>query len=251
MRGWWWFVNYKFSYSLRRRGAAAVGPAIGPRTASPCTPRLAPCIPPNHNIHPEHLQMTRQILVAAAALLIALPATSLAQSGAGLRGGLAAGVNLPNEDFGDGAKTGMVFQGWLGLGLGSIGLRAEALYSRSDLDAPLIGDIGGVSSPETSGNVDILGFTVNGVLTLPTPVIRPYIIGGVGYYSRSVDQDVRDDFDELISLSRTDSDFGWNAGAGISVPLGMARLYLEGRYHSVDTDDTRTTFAPIVVGIAF
>lgn len=195
--------------------------------------------------------MIRRVLAAAAALLIALPAVSLAQSGPGLGGGLAAGVNLPNEDFADGAKTGMVFQGWLGLGFGGLGLRAEALYSRSDLDAPLIGDIGGISSPETSGNVDILGFTLNGVLTLPTPVIRPYLIGGVGYYSRSVDQDVRNDFDELISLSRTDSDFGWNAGAGVSIPLGGARLYVEGRYHSVDTEGTRTTFAPVVLGIAF
>lgn len=196
--------------------------------------------------------MPRLTLAAAAALLIALPASALAQSEPGFRGGLAAGVNLPNEDFGDGAKTGMVFQGWLGIGMGTFGVRGEALYSRSDLDAPIIGDnAGGISSPETSGNVDILGFTVNGVFNLPTPVIRPYLIAGVGYYSRSVDQDVRDDFDELVNLSRTDSDFGWNAGAGVSVPLGGLNLYLEGRYHSVDTDDTRTTFAPIVLGISF
>lgn len=199
-------------------------------------------------------------LTAAAALgtllLAAAPAALHAQVTSGLRAGIAAGANLPADDFGDGAKTGMIFQGWVGLGLGSFGLRAEAHYSRSDIDAPLIRRAGNAVLPEdgigeTSGNVDILGLTLNGVLGIPAPVVSPYLIGGVGWYSRNVEQDVQSDLDEFRNLDRDDSDFGWNAGVGISFPFLIGRGYLEGRYHSVDSPQTRTTFVPVVFGIVF
>lgn len=201
--------------------------------------------------------MIRLTHAAAAALLAFTPAAlAEAQSGIGLRAGLAAGANLPNEEFSDGAKTGVVFQGWAGLGLGAFGLRGEVHYSRSDLDAPIIRRAGNAVLPDdgvgkTSGNVDILGLSVNGVLNLPTPAIAPYLIGGVGWYSRNVKQDVQSDLDEFRDLDRDDSDFGWNAGAGITIPLGSVRGYIEARYHSVDTPQTRTTFVPVVVGIVF
>src|SRR5690606_18652256 len=82
--------------------------------------------------------MPRLAQAAAAALLLIIPAAADAQDGIGLRGGLAVGANLPNDEFADGAKTGLVFQGWAGVGLGGFGLRGELHYSRSDLDSPLI-----------------------------------------------------------------------------------------------------------------
>lgn len=198
----------------------------------------------------------RAFAVALAATLTCLPLALEAQAGAGLRVGVAAGANLPNEEFADGAKTGLVFQGWAGLGLGALGLRGEIHYSRSDLDAPIIRQVGNSVLPEngigeTSGNVDMLGLSINGVLNLPTPVIRPYLIGGVGWYSRDVKQDVQGDLDEFRDLSRTDSDFGWNAGAGLAIPLGGISAYLEARYHSVNTTGEKTTFVPVVLGLVF
>jgi opacity protein-like surface antigen len=200
--------------------------------------------------------MHRTLGAAFAAMLVCLPLSAEAQSGMGLRIGLAAGANLPNEEFSDGAKTGVVFQGWAGLGLGSLGLRGELHYSRSDLDAPIIRRVGNSVLPddgigETSGSVDMLGLSLNGVLNLPTPVIRPYLIGGVGWYSRDVKQDVQTDLDEFRNLDRNDSDFGWNAGAGVALPLGRLSAYLEARYHSVNTPGEKTTFVPVVLGIVF
>src|SRR5690606_1432283 len=200
--------------------------------------------------------MRRSQLAAVAVMLACLPLSAQAQAGTGLRIGIAAGANLPNEDFADGAKTGMVFQGWAGLNLGTLGVRGEIHYSRSDLDAPIIRRVGNSALPddgigETSGNVDILGLTINGVFNLPTPVIRPYLIAGGGWYSRDVEQNVQGDLEEFRNLSRTDSDFGWNAGAGVAIPLGRISAYLEARYHSVNTGNRKTEFVPVVLGVVF
>ena len=52
----------------------------------------------------------------------------------------------------------------------------------------------------------------------------------------------------------TDSDtvtkFGYNAAIGITFPVGEGDLYLEARYHRMDTH-TATEFLPIMIGYRF
>ncbi len=67
--------------------------------------------------------------------------------------------------------------------------------------------------------------------------IRPYVIGGVGIYADG------------------GTDFGINAGAGATFPLGLgdspARAFAEGRFHAIFADGNTIQQIPITVGIMF
>lgn len=67
--------------------------------------------------------------------------------------------------------------------------------------------------------------------------IRPYVIGGAGIYADG------------------GTDFGINAGAGATFPLGVgdspARLFAEARFHAVFAEGNTINQLPITVGIMF
>jgi len=65
--------------------------------------------------------------------------------------------------------------------------------------------------------------------------IRPYVIGGAGIYADG------------------GSDFGINAGAGATMPLGStpARLFGEARFHAIFAEGNTLNQLPITVGVMF
>lgn len=197
-------------------------------------------------------------LTALAALtsLIATPAIASAQ-GPGLGIGFAAGANVPTSDFGDAAKKGLVLNGFLEVRTGGpLGVRGSLFWSRSDIDNPLIKDIDGVTLPDdlddnVTGNVNLLGASLDLTLGKTQGVIQPYVVGGVGVFRRRVTQDVEGAVDEFRDLHDSDTDVGFNGGVGLRFSLGGAALYAEARYYSVDTKPDRTNFVPVVVGLNF
>jgi hypothetical protein len=196
---------------------------------------------------------------SAAALCVAIGALASPASAqkAGLGFGGSIGANVPNGgDFGDGAKTGLVANGFVGVGTGRFGLRGELFWSRSDLDNAVIRRVGNSVLPSNgvnnvTGNVDLIGASANVVLSLTQSVIRPYLIGGVGVYNRRVSQDITGTIDEFRNLRDEQTDVGYNGGIGLAFGgLGPA-FFIEARYHSVATTPERTKFVPVVVGFSF
>lgn len=188
--------------------------------------------------------------------LVALGTTTATAQKAGIGFGGSVGANVPNGEFGDGAKTGLVASGFVNLGADRFGLRGELFWSRSDLDSPFIRRVGNAVLPssgfgEVSGDVNVVGASANVVVPITQSVIRPYLIGGVGVYRRRVAQDIEGTIEEFRSLRDSQTDVGYNGGAGIAIGAGGTTLFIEARYHSLQTSPERTRFVPLVIGVAF
>lgn len=65
--------------------------------------------------------------------------------------------------------------------------------------------------------------------------LRPYVIGGAGIYANG------------------GTDFGLNAGAGFTLPLGEtpARLFGEARFHAIFAEGNTINQLPVTVGLMF
>jgi hypothetical protein len=199
---------------------------------------------------------TRVTAAAIAALIGFSAATPLLAQKAGIGFGGSVGANVPNGDFGNGAKTGLVANGFVGVGTGSFGLRGELFWSRSDLDNAFIRKVGNAVLPsdgigEVTGNVDLIGASANLVLPLSHSLVKPYVIGGVGVFHRRVAQDIGGAADEFRNLKDEQTDLGYNGGLGISIGGTGPSLFLEARYYSVSTSPERTKFVPVVIGFSF
>lgn len=200
--------------------------------------------------------LVRLTALAGLTAMLATPALARAQlPGIGI--GIAAGANVPTSDYADAAKEGLVLNGFAELRTSSaLGVRGSLFWSRSDMDNPLIKDNGGVTLPDNpdynvTGEVDLVGASLDLTLGPSSGAIRPYLVGGVGVFHRRVSQDVEGAVDEFRDLRRSDTDVGYNGGLGLRLSLGGAALFAEARYYSVATSPQRTNFVPVVVGLAF
>ena len=194
--------------------------------------------------------------LGVAAMSLGAAAPLMAQK-AGLGFGASIGANVPNGDYSNGTKTGLVANGFIGLGTGRFGLRGELFWSRSDLDNAIIRKVGDAVLPsdgvgDVTGNVNLIGGTANIVLPLTQSVVKPYLIGGVGVYNRRVSQNVAGTVDEFQSLKDSQSrKIGYNGGVGLSIGGVGPSFFIEARYMSVATTPNRTKFIPVVVGFTF
>ncbi len=186
-----------------------------------------------------------------ALFLVAVFASTLPAQGLGL----ALGTLIPQGDLAEGAKSGFTGIASLELNLVSrLALRAEALWANSDLDGAIIKGSGGVSVPDNaavSGDVRLVGGLASLTYTLSEGFLRPYLLGGAGYYRRSVSQSASGAAGDLAKLDRDESQLGLHAGVGIHFGLLGVTAFGEARYHSVNTGDGKTNFVPVLVGLRF
>ena len=195
-------------------------------------------------------------VLAGLTALVATPALAAAQL-PGIGVGLAAGANVPTADYADATKEGLVLNGFVELRTSSaLGVRGALFWSRSDMDNPLIRSNGGVTLPDdpsynVTGDVDLIGASLDLTLGPSVGVIRPYVVGGVGVFQRRVSQDVEGAVEEFRDLRRNDTDVGFNGGLGLRLSLGGAAVFAEARYYSVASKPDRTNFVPVVIGLSF
>jgi hypothetical protein len=168
----------------------------------------------------------------AGAALASLPFGAQAQllkRGTAVHFGVAAGAAIPVSDLSDVAKTG--FNGTVALGftpaLIPLGVRIDGAYNQ-------------FGSKLATGNLHITSVTGNLVYKMPGATISPYAIGGAGWYNSGAS-----------GGGSSTNDFGWNIGAGISMPLSGFDTFVEARYNQVQTSGTSTKFVPIVFGVMF
>ena len=178
----------------------------------------------------------RRILIGLSAAALTFSAVQLsAQSPKPVSLGIAAGAAIPVGDYANVFNTG--YNGTVSLGFSSVGtplgLRIEGMYNK------FLGrnDNAIFNQPDSR----IIAGTANLVYALPGQGIRPYLIGGGGYYGLKLD----------VPNAESVNKFGINGGIGALFPLSGFNTYIEARFHHVFTDVSATQFIPVTFGIMF
>jgi len=144
---------------------------------------------------------------------------------------LGAGVSLPQADFADDFKNGFNVTGSAGWHKWNspLGLRLDVGYDRFSLKG-------------ASENASILSGVGDVTFKIPQVLaVSPYLVAGGGIYR----------LNSSVANSESVTKGGWNAGAGLTFGVGMAKLFIEGRYTNVSTEDVATKFIPVILGISF
>jgi len=181
-------------------------------------------------------------LVPAALMFLAVPAFAQAQGAVGMHFGIAGGASFPEEDAGNAYDTGYHGSFLFNFTAPIVGLRLEGMYSRLEEK----------TRPQASGHVQLGGATANLVIGPSSFAVRPYFVGGGGFYRVK------------FSATRTAGDFestqdkfGWNAGGGIAFGAGpVGTIFIEARYIRIETDPNfvmsgHFIFVPVTVGFVF
>ena len=181
--------------------------------------------------------MKRNVLVVMTATLAMAASAPAAQAQNPVSFGIAAGASIPMGDLGDDfAKTG--FHGMATLGFTPamlpFGMRIDGMYNQLSLE-DAIGD----------ANVRILGANANAIISIPSTLTSPYLIGGVGVYNSKISSD------DIDLETDGETDFGINVGIGIKFNLTGFGTFAEIRYHNIFSEGESTQFLPITFGIMF
>jgi len=194
-------------------------------------------------------------LAATVALIAASASSASAQASTSLTKpisiGISGGVAMPSGELSNGSSGGFtgVNTGYNVTGSLAVALPVLPFEIRGDVAYTGFNskNLSFANSQEGSYNADarVISFTANIVypFPIPTPIVRPYLIGGVG------------DYDVKISPSAgggtSQSNFGYNLGAGVKVALVGFNAFVEARYHHVNQDQGSVAFTPITVGVMF
>jgi opacity protein-like surface antigen len=183
--------------------------------------------------------MLRQTLygTVAASLLVLSASTADAQFASPIRFNVHAGASVPVGDLADddpvtGGFAELGFRIGAGLELrpplSPVGLRFDGAYDRMGIE-------------DSDLDWAFWSITANAVLS---PAVSPlYFIGGVGLYSTDITG-------EGVDVD-SETDFGFNLGAGLSLPLTGFSTFIEARWHNINTEGDNIQFIPIVFGIRF
>lgn len=172
----------------------------------------------------------------AVSLLLVSASTADAQFASPIRFNVHAGAALPvgtlAESGIDGGNAELGFRIGAGLELrpafSPVGLRFDGAFDRMGIE-------------DTDFSWTIWSITANAVLA---PTASPlYFIGGLGFYSTDITGEGVD--------VENESDLGFNLGAGFSLPLTGFSTFIEGRWHSINTEGDNISYIPIVFGIRF
>jgi hypothetical protein len=179
--------------------------------------------------------LKRSLFLAIATIaLVAAPRVSQAQLGLlkPFQLGIAGGAAQPMSDLSTGSNMG--YNGTVAMAINlpfiPVGLRVDGAYNQF--------------GQKTGGaKLHIMSATGNVVWRLPSIGLSPYLIGGAGLYIPTVQAP------GLASAS--ENHLGWNAGAGINLPLSVFNAFVEARYNRVTVKGGSMQFVPVTFGIMF
>jgi opacity protein-like surface antigen len=185
------------------------------------------------------LRNVLSVSAIAASLAVAQPAA------AQLAFGLAAGATTPSGSLQDRSNL-----GYNGLATLQLGLPMLPVQFRADLQ---YNSFGGKSFRDSFNQAQdgidtrVIAGSINAVFSpIPGP-IKPYAIGGIGYYDT-----------KLKGSTEGSRKVGYNYGAGLKVGLTGASIFVEARMHQINDATVavgggRSTarFIPITIGVIF
>ncbi len=210
------------------------------------------------------------VRMAAAAAAAATAAIPVALSRRGFYFGLAGGTSSPTNDWATPYSLGFNITapfGWQRYD-SRFGIRGDIAY---DLHGGEYLPAGTVDQPvnypeqhsSTTSNVLVQDLSIwSGNLDATFDILQwgdrrlgaLYVLGGVGvHYFNTRKADVLTATNELSTTVENESttEFGWNAGAGVSFGIGTSSLFLESRWFTADLSPTNATWAPLILGIKF
>jgi opacity protein-like surface antigen len=197
---------------------------------------VARALTPTHS-----LMSTLRGTVAGLGVALALAA---APAHAQLSFGLAAGASTPSGSLNDRQNL-----GYNGLATVQLGVPAFPFQLRADLQYNSFGGknfTDAFNRAQDGVDTRVISGSINGVFALLPGPVKPYLIGGVGYY------------DTKLSGTESTRKLGYNYGAGVKFGLVGASIFAEARMHQIndatfDVGNNRTTakFIPITIGIMF
>lgn len=158
-----------------------------------------------------------------------------------VRFGLVGGLTQPLSDLSDNVNSGWHAGALLDLGLPLVplGFRIDGVWHQFGTETFTDG---------TRQKARVIAGTLDATYSLGTaPMVRAYLIGGVGLYGTKFEQESVD----LVSVTNSQTKFGVNAGLGIKVQLAGFGTFVEARWHDIFTDGKSTQMLPISVGITF
>jgi opacity protein-like surface antigen len=183
--------------------------------------------------------MSRTRSLAGLVSLLVLPALLSAQATADrpVSIGVSGGLSLPMGDLGDGVDAGYNLTGHLYFKPASftaVRLRADVSWDSWKYKDNGVVDLGSLRTLGVSGNV-IYDFPTSG-----TSVMRPYLLGGLGFYNSKASE----------GGSESSSDMGIQAGIGLSFNLSGFSTFAEAKYVNVFSDGS-ANWIPITFGFRF
>jgi Outer membrane protein beta-barrel domain len=182
----------------------------------------------------------------AVSLLLVSASAADAQFASPIRFNIHGGAAAPMGDFGDNAAGGggadLGFRIGAGLELRAplmpVGLRFDGAFDRMGIEG-------------ADAAYSIWSVTGNAVIQ---PMVSPlYFIGGVGFYGTDL---TGSDADLVFGNFNSETDFGFNLGAGFSLPLTGFSTFIEARWHRISVDSNvfgfdSISYVPIVFGLRF
>ncbi|HKT08974.1 MAG TPA: outer membrane beta-barrel protein [Gemmatimonadaceae bacterium] len=187
------------------------------------------------------------LVVIAGLMVTAGASASHAQISSPIGFGLVGGSSSPAGPLSDLAKSGWHAGAFLELNLPvvPVGFRLEGAWHQFH-DKPIAGGGGSTGARIEAG-------TLNATYTLlPLPIIKPYLIGGVGEYNvRLTTPVVALPGGGTTGGTTTQTKTGMNVGAGVRVQLGGFAAFVEARWHDVFTSGKDVQMVPVSVGLRF
>ncbi len=149
--------------------------------------------------------------------------------------GIAGGVTIPVGILDGTYSTGVSGLATLSMGPSEspIGLRVD--YQYAGLNGKTVN---GAKVPD----IHVSSLTANMVIAFRVAYVKPYLIGGAGWYPLR------------LPGAKRENDFGVNGGAGIAFPIPYTAIgaFVEARYHDVNRSDTSPYhYIPITLGVMF
>ncbi len=181
--------------------------------------------------------MKHSAVAIAAIIGMSLAPPARAQSSIHL--GLAGGAAIPVGKL-DGAYS----AGATGLATLSLGPRESPLGMR--IDYQYAGFNGKTVAGARVPDIHINSLTANLVVAFRVGDVKPYLMGGAGWYPL-----------RLPGAVKRENDFGVNGGAGVAFPLPYTGIgaFIEARYHDVNRSETTPYtsihYIPVTFGVMF
>lgn len=158
--------------------------------------------------------------------------------------GLAGGATIPSGSLNDTQNL-----GYNGLATVQLGVPTFPLQFRADLQYNSFGGksfTNALNQAIDGDDARVISGSINAVFALLPGPVKPYLIGGVGYY------------DTKFNGSESTRKVGYNYGAGVKFGLTGASIFVEGRLHQVNDaafnvggGRTSAKFIPITIGVMF